>query len=258
MYEHNLDPVALSFYGLRIYWYSLAYIVGFLFTFWYSKKLIKKKVLNLNFEIAEDFISIGILAVILGGRFGYVFFYNFEYYLINPVEIIKIWKGGMSFHGALIGLVFHMIIFSYKKKQDITELANLLAFSSPVGIFFGRIANFINGELIGRETNGSWGVLYKFEDQPRHPSQLYEAFFEGFVIFVILLIFSKSKLKKKLNAFSIFLILYSLSRFFIEFFREPDSQLGFILYNFSMGQILTIPMLIFGFIFLVNGKNKQN
>ena len=256
MYEHNLDPIAFSFFGLKIYWYSLAYIFGFLFTYWYSKKLIRNKILNLDLGIAEDFISIGILAVILGGRFGYVFFYNFEYYLVNPIEIFKIWKGGMSFHGALIGLVFHLVIFSHKNKQDIIELANLLAFSGPVGIFLGRIANFINGELVGRATNGSWGVIYKFDNLPRHPSQLYEAFFEGLVIFTVLFIFSKSELKKKLNAFSIFLILYSLARFFVEFFREPDSQLGFIFYNFSMGQILTLPMLIFGCIFLINEKNK--
>ena len=199
MYEHNLDPIAFSFFGLKIYWYSLAYIFGFLFTYWYSKKLIRNKILNLDLEIAEDFISIGILAVILGGRFGYVFFYNFEYYLVNPVEIFKIWKGGMSFHGALIGLVCHLVIFSHKNKQDITELANLLAFSGPVGIFLGRIANFINGELIGRATNGSWGVIYKFDNLPRHPSQLYEAFFEGLVIFTVLFIFSKSELKKKVK-----------------------------------------------------------
>ncbi|MBD22241.1 MAG: prolipoprotein diacylglyceryl transferase [Alphaproteobacteria bacterium] len=258
MYEHNLNPVALSFYGINVYWYSLAYIFGFLFSFWYSKFLIKKKILKLDFKIAEDFITFGIIAVILGGRIGYVFFYNFEYYLNDPINILKIWQGGMSFHGALLGLIIYLMIFAHKKKQSIVELANLLAFCSPFGIFLGRIANFINGELIGRETDGSWGIIYKFADQPRHPSQIYEAIFEGLIIFIILFIFSNSGLRKKLNAFSIFLILYSLSRFFIEFFREPDSHLGFIFNNISMGQALTLPMLIFGLIFLKNAKNKQN
>ena len=187
MYEHNLDPIALSFFGLKIYWYSLAYIFGFLFTYWYSKKLIRNKILNLDLGIAEDFISIGILAVILGGRFGYVFFYNFEYYLVNPIEIFKIWKGGMSFHGALIGLVCHLVIFSHKNKQDIIELANLLAFSGPVGIFLGRIANFINGELYGKISTVPWAIIFPSGGSaPRHPSQIYEAILEGLLLFVLL------------------------------------------------------------------------
>ena len=259
MYEHNLDPVALSFYGLRIYWYSLAYIVGFLFTFWYSKKLIKEKVLNLNFEIAEDFISIGILTVILGGRFGYVFFYNFEYYLINPVEIIKIWKGGMSFHGALIGLVFHMIIFSYKKKQDITELANLLAFSSPVGIFFGRIANFINGELIGKETNGNWGVIYpQIDNVPRHPSQIYECFLEGIILFIILnLIYFKKNYKTGTASYA-FLFFYGIFRFISEIFREPDAHIGYLVGSFSMGMLLSLLMIFFSIILFYRVNESKN
>ena len=140
--------------------------------------------------------------------------------------------GGMSFHGALIGLILYDN-FANKTKQNIVELANLLAFCAPIGIFLGRIANFVNAELIGRATNGTWGVIYSFADQPRHPSQIYEALFEGLLTFLILLIFSKSKLKEKFNAFSIFLICYSLSRFFIEFYREPDSQLGFIFIIFN-------------------------
>jgi phosphatidylglycerol:prolipoprotein diacylglycerol transferase len=151
-----------------------------------------------------------------------------------------------------------MIIFANKTKQNIVELANLLAFCAPIGIFLGRIANFVNAELIGRATNGTWGIIYSFADQPRHPSQIYEAFFEGLLTFLILFIFSRTKLKEKFNAFSIFLIFYSLSRFFIEFYREPDSQLGFIFNNFSMGQLLTLPMLIFGLIFLKNAEKKQN
>ena len=260
MFTHNLDPILFSFGFLSIRWYSLSYIFGILIGWWLGKKIInhilKRSEIKFKIKDFDDLITYIVISIIIGGRLGYVIFYNPGYFISHPVEILKVWEGGMSFHGALIGLVCHLLIFSHKNKQDITELANLLAFSGPVGIFLGRIANFINGELVGRATNGSWGVIYKFDNLPRHPSQLYEAFFEGLVIFTVLFIFSKSELKKKLNAFSIFLILYSLARFFVEFFREPDSQLGFIFYNFSMGQILTLPMLMFGCIFLINEKNK--
>jgi phosphatidylglycerol:prolipoprotein diacylglycerol transferase len=160
----------------------------------------------------------------------------------------------MSFHGAIIGLIILLVTFSVRKKQSFNELANLIAYCSPVGIFLGRIANFINGELIGRPTNEQWGVLYKFTDSARHPSQIYEAVLEGLLIFIILFIFSKNKINRKINAFAVFLILYSLLRFFLEYFREPDAQLGFIISNFSMGQILSIPMFLIGITFLKNGK----
>tara|TARA_B100000035_G_C20811495_1_gene470116 strand:- start:17 stop:649 length:633 start_codon:yes stop_codon:yes gene_type:complete len=208
----------------------------------------------LDIKIIDDLITLAIIAVILGGRFGYIIFYNLGYYLENPFEIIKLWKGGMSFHGAIIGLILLLITFSIRKKQSFFELANLLAYCSPVGIFLGRIANFINGELIGRPTNQEWGVIYKFTESARHPSQLYEAIMEGLLIFIILFVFSKRKINKTINAFAIFLILYSLFRFFLEYLREPDAQVGFIILNLSMGQILSIPMFLVGIIFLKNGK----
>ena len=257
MYEHNLNPIAFSFFGLKIYWYSLAYIFGFLFTYWYSKKLIRNKMLNLDLEIAEDFISIGILAVILGGRFGYVFFYNFEYYLVNPIEIFKIWKGGMSFHGALIGLVCHLVIFSHKNKQDIIELANLLAFSGPVGIFLGRISNFLNKELIGKPTEFFLSVRYPNEDFYRHISQIYEAIFEGLIPAILLLLFYyKFKVKNGIIT-SFFLINYGLSRIIIENFRMPDIQVGLKFNLLSQGQLLSIPIVILGFYFLYLCQYKQ-
>ena len=260
MYEHNLDPVALSFYGLRIYWYSLAYIVGFLFTFWYSKKLIKKKVLNLNFEIAEDFISIGILTVILGGRFGYVFFYNFEYYLINPVEIIKIWKGGMSFHGGLLGVIIASILFAKKNDQNFFNYLDIVSITAPIGIFFGRIANFINSELYGIETKVPWAVKFtSIDDLYRHPTQLYEAFFEGFVLFIILIYFWKRGFMKAPGLISgLFLIFYSSFRFFIEFLRVPDEQLGYMIFNLTMGQIISVVFLLFGsYLIVTKYENKK-
>ena len=254
IYEHNLNPVAFSFFNLKIYWYSLAYIFGFLFSFWYSKYLVKNKVIMLDIKIVDDLITLAIIAVILGGRFGYIIFYNLSYYLENPFEIIKLWKGGMSFHGAIIGLIILLVTFSVRKKQSFNELANLIAYCSPVGIFLGRIANFINGELIGRPTNEQWGVLYNFADSARHPSQIYEAVLEGLLIFIVLFILSKNKINKKINAFAVFLILYSLFRFFLEYFREPDAQVGFVISNLSMGQILSIPMFLVGITFLKNGK----
>ena len=254
IYEHNLNPVAFSFFNLKIYWYSLAYIFGFLFSFWYSKYLVKNKVIMLDIKIIDDLITLAIIAVILGGRFGYVIFYNLSYYLENPFEIIKLWKGGMSFHGAIIGLIILLVTFSIRKKQSFNELANLIAYCSPVGIFLGRIANFINGELIGRPTNEQWGVLYNFADSVRHPSQIYEAVLEGLLIFIILFILSKNKINKAINAFAVFLILYSLFRFFLEYFREPDAQVGFVISTLSMGQILSIPMFLVGITFLKNGK----
>ena len=254
IYEHNLNPVAFSFFNLKIYWYSLAYIFGFLFSFWYSKYLVKNKVIMLDIKIVDDLITLAIIAVILGGRFGYVIFYNLSYYFENPFEIIKLWKGGMSFHGAIIGLIILLVTFSVRKKQSFNELANLIAYCSPVGIFLGRIANFINGELIGRPTNEQWGVLYNFADSVRHPSQIYEAVLEGLLIFIILFILSKNKINKAINAFAVFLILYSLFRFFLEYFREPDAQVGFVISTLSMGQILSIPMFLVGITFLKNGK----
>ena len=160
----------------------------------------------------------------------------------------------MSFHGALIGVIVLIIFFSRVKKIKFSQLANLVAYSSPIGIFLGRLANFINGELIGRPTDGTWGVVYKSELYTRHPSQIYEALFEGLIIFLLLNLFIRSNLKDKFNGYALFMIFYSLFRFNLEFFRQPDSHLGLIIGNMSMGQILTLPMLIVGIIFLKNEK----
>ncbi len=254
IYEHNLNPVAIEIFSLKIYWYSLAYVFGFVFCNFYSKYLVRKKLLNLDCSIIDDYITWLIVAVLIGGRLGYVIFYNFHFYFNNPLEILKIWQGGMSFHGALLGVILLVIIYSKIKKIKFSELANLIAYSSPVGIFLGRLANFVNAELVGRPTDGTWGVLYKSELFARHPSQLYEALFEGLILFFILHFFLKSNVKDKINGYALFLIFYSFFRFSLEFFREPDSHLGFIINNISMGQVLTFPMFIIGIIFLRNEK----
>ena len=155
----------------------------------------------------------------------------------------------MSFHGGLIGLLISIFLFSMKKKIEFYEISNLIAACAPLGIFLGRIANFINGELIGKPTNREWGVVFSENDVLRHPSQLYEAFFEGVIIFLIIFLFIKNKLHKSINMFALFLILYGFFRFSLEFFREPDSHIGYVLFDLSMGQVLSIPMFFLGVIF---------
>lgn len=260
MYIHNLNPVALEFFGLKIYWYSLAYLLGFIFSVYYSKFIIKKGVIDLNTDIVDNFFSWAIIGVIFGGRLGYVIFYNFEFYIQNIIEIFKIWKGGMSFHGGLIGLTISMYIFSRLNKIKFIDLSNLIACSAPFGIFLGRIANFINAELVGKPTFSDWGVKYYNEELLRHPSQLYEAFLEGLVLFLIIMFLIKRRFYKKFNLCAIFLVFYGLFRFAVEYFREPDNHIGLVFYNLSMGQILSIPIIILGFSIIKYGrkKNKTN
>ena len=205
---------------------------------------------KLNFKDFEDFISWAIVAILLGGRIGYVIFYNLEFFIDNPIEVIKIWKGGMSFHGGLIGLILSASLFCKIKKIDLIDLSNLVAACGPLGIFLGRIANFVNGELVGRPTNTNWGIIYKNKEFPRHPSQLYEAFCEGLLIFIIIYLVFYFKLHKKINVFAIFFLIYGFFRFILEFYREPDQHLGFIIINLSMGQLLSFPMILIGIIFL--------
>ena len=250
IYEHNLNPVAFNIYNLKIYWYSLSYIFGFLFCFYYSKYLIRKRFIDLDILMVDDFITWLIIGVILGGRIGYVLFYNFSFFSENPIEIFKIWRGGMSFHGGLLGVLFTTLLFSLKKEINLIKLLNLVCHCSPVGIFLGRLANFVNGELIGIPTNSTWGVKYTNEEILRHPSQLYEAFFEGFVIFVILNFLIRSRFASKFHSFSVFLFFYGFFRFFLEFFRMPDNHLGYLLFGLSMGQLLSIPMVCFGIYYL--------
>lgn len=252
MYIHNLNPVALEFFGLKIYWYSLAYLLGFIFSVYYSKFIIKKGVIDLNTDIVDNFFSWAIIGVIFGGRLGYVIFYNFDFYFQNIIEIFKIWKGGMSFHGGLIGLTISMYIFSRLNKIKFIDLSNLIACSAPFGIFLGRIANFINSELYGRPTDVPWSVKFEIIDNiNRHPSQLYEAFLEGIVLFFILNLSILKKNYKTGTCSILFLVFYGFFRIFSEIFREPDVQLGYLFNFFSMGTILSFLMIISGIIIFV-------
>jgi len=251
MYTHNLDPVLIDFGFLVIRWYSLAYIFGILIGWWLGKRIILKRFQNLNFNIKEfdNLITYIIISMLLGGRIGYILFYNFEYYLSNPLDVLKIWEGGMSFHGALIGIILGTYWFSIKKNIPTFFLLDIIAFVAPVGIFFGRIANFINGELVGKTTDVFWGVIFpKIDNNIRHPSQLYEAFFEGVVLFIIMnLILFKNNYKTGTCSY-IFLIFYGIFRTFSELFREPDSQVGYLFGPISMGMMLSFLMILAGII----------
>ncbi len=251
MYTHNLDPVLIDFGFLVIRWYSLAYIFGILIGWWLGKRIILKRFQNLNFNIKEfdNLITYIIISMLLGGRIGYILFYNFEYYLSNPLDVLKIWEGGMSFHGALIGIILGTYWFSIKKNISTFFLLDIIAFVAPIGIFFGRIANFINGELIGKTTDVFWGVIFpKIDNNIRHPSQLYEAFFEGVVLFIIMnLILFKNNYKTGTCSY-IFLIFYGIFRTFSEFFREPDLQVGYLFNQISMGMMLSFLMILSGII----------
>jgi len=257
MFTNNFDPVAFQIFSLEIRWYSLAYIVGILLGWAYcKKKLIRTdKLLNLF----DDFITFLIVGIILGGRFGYALFYNLGYYLENPIEILMVWNGGMSFHGGLIGVVLATLFYSKKNKINQFIFLDLVALSAPIGIFFGRVANFINSELYGRATDVPWSVQFVLIDNiKRHPSQLYEAFLEGVVLFFILRhFFKKNYLKKPGQISGLFLIFYSLFRFFVEYFRSPDPQIGYLVLNLTMGQLISVAFLILGALIFFIKKNES-
>ena len=257
MFINNFDPVAFQIFSFEIRWYSLAYVFGIIFGWAYcKKKLIKdQKLLNLF----DDLITYLIIGIIVGGRLGYVIFYNLEYYLKNFSEILMIWNGGMSFHGGLIGIIFATVIFSKKHKIDSYIFLDLIALVAPIGIFLGRIANFINSELYGRETDIIWSVKFvTIDNVSRHPSQIYEAIFEGLVLFFLLNHFAKKDNFNKPGLIScLFIILYSLFRFILEFFRAPDAQVGYLFFQLTLGQLFSIVFFFLGlFLYLV--KRNEN
>ena len=246
MFINNFDPVALQIFSFEIRWYSLAYVIGILFGWVVGKRIfITNSALK---ETFDDFITYSILAIILGGRLGYVLLYNPKYYFYNFFDIFKIWEGGMSFHGGLIGVILASIIFAKKNNQNPYDYLDVISIVAPIGIFFGRVANFINSELYGHETNLPWSVKFiQIDNLNRHPSQLYEAIFEGLILFLILIYFRKKGFMKIPGLISsLFLIFYSFFRFVIEFFRVPDEQLGYLYLNLSMGQIISLIFFIAG------------
>ena len=262
MYTHNLDPIMIDFGLITIRWYSAAYIFGILLGWWYGKRIILK-ISNIDHKIYlkffDDLITYIIISIIIGGRLGYIIFYNIEFYINNPMDVFKIWKGGMSFHGALIGIIFGTYLFSKKKGLNTFLFLDIIACVAPIGLFFGRIANFINGELVGKVTNVYWGVIFtNLDDNLRHPSQLYEAFLEGVVLFFVMNFILLNKNYKVGHCSSLFLIFYGIFRIFSEFFREPDVQLGYIYEILSMGMILSLFMMIAGLIIYLKKNEKKS
>ena len=252
-----IDPVLFSIGIFEIRWYGLAYVLGFLIGLLLIKKLNSKFTNPINNKIIDDFFFWSIIGVIIGGRFGYVLFYQTNSIFYDPLSIFYIWQGGMSFHGGLIGICFSILVYSKIKKISFFQLSDLVSTVAPIGIFLGRLANFINIELYGRITDFRIAMIYPTVDNhPRHPSQLYEAFFEGLVLFIILYYLASNKFKNNIKGFntSMFLMLYAIFRYLLEFLREPDSHLGIFFNYLTMGQILCLPMLLLGVIFYLNIK----
>ena len=257
MFINNFDPVAFQIISFEIRWYSLAYILGIIIGWILCKKIFIKN-LDINQKF-DDYITYLIIGIVIGGRLGYVLFYNFNYYINNILDIFKIWQGGMSFHGGLLGIIIASILFAKKNNQDLFVYTDLVSLVAPIGIFFGRLANFINSELYGKVTEVPWAVTFvQVDNLSRHPSQLYEAIFEGIILFILLLYFRRKNFLAKPGLISgLFLIFYSVFRFCIEFFRVPDEQIGYLIFNLSMGQIISLVFIMIGtIVFYLKNENK--
>ena len=242
----QIDPVFLRLGPLEFRWYGLMYICGFLAAYFIIKAGVKRKGLALAKEDVADLIFTVAVGVILGGRIGYILFYNLSYYLEHPMKLFAVWEGGMSFHGGLAGAVLATLYFIRKHKVRFYPLADIGFLAAPVGLGLGRVGNFINGELYGRVTDLPWGVVFRGGGSlPRHPSQLYEALLEGPVMFLILFAISRKVNKDGVVVWA-FIALYGLFRFLVEFVREPDEQIGYLFGALSMGQMLSLPMFLLG------------
>lgn len=250
-----IDPIALQLGPLVIRWYALAYVAGILIGYYYVNWLDRRQANRagraryFSTKARDDLILYAVLGIILGGRIGYILFYNMPYYFSHPLDVLKVWHGGMSFHGGLLGIFAAYYLFARKYGLQWLRIMDFLAAATPIGLFFGRLANFINGELYGRVTHGPLGMIFPNSDGlPRHPSQLYEATLEGLVLFLVLLVIAAStRAFERVGVVGgAFLAGYGASRFAIEFFREPDAQLGLILGPLSMGQLLCMPMIVAG------------
>jgi phosphatidylglycerol:prolipoprotein diacylglycerol transferase len=254
----NISPVIFELGPLQLRWYSLMYVIGLMAVYYFFKYASRKGTLKLNDQEIESVMLYGLIGMIAGARLTYVFVYNFDHYIQHPEEILATWKGGLSFHGAITGIAIAMLIFARKNKKNFFNITDHMVTVAPVGLGFGRIGNFINGELWGRVTDAPIGMIFPDGGPfPRHPSQLYESLFEGWILLAIMWLFYRKQPRTGvISAF--FLIFYATFRFFIEFFREPDSQLGTILGPFSMGQVLCAIMWVCGALILTFAVNAQD
>ena len=255
-----IDPVLIAVGPFAVRWYALAYIAGLLIGWWYVARLVATPRLwapgaaPMAKADADDLLVAVTLGVVLGGRLGYVLFYNWPVYAGNPLAALRIWEGGMSFHGGLVGTGLALLVFSRLRKVPFLTLTDLVTAAVPVGIFFGRIANFINAELWGRPTDLPWGVIFPGAGpEPRHPSQLYEAVLEGLLLFVVLRVLThrRGALARPGTVTAVFLVGYGVARFLVEFVRTPDAQIGFLAGGLTMGQVLSLPTVAVGLAVLV-------
>ncbi len=252
----HINPVFFHLGPLEFRWYGLMYIIGFFAAYFLILTGVKRKNIGWTRDDVADFVFSVAMGIIIGGRLGYVLFYNLPIYLSNPLKIFAVWEGGMSFHGGLAGGILAGVLVVRKKKITIFQMADIVAPTVPIGLGLGRIGNFINGELYGRVTDVPWGMVFPGGGNlPRHPSQLYEAVLEGPVMFFILWLLGRKNPPVGVVSWS-FIALYGLFRFSVEFFREPDQQLGFIVGHFSMGQLLSFPMLVLGLIMVWRSYRK--
>ena len=262
---HNFDPVFIDLGIFQIRWYSLAYIAGIALGWLYAIKIIEKLSLKKNYflvrrEQFDELITYLIIGIVLGGRLGYVIFYNFKYYSENIIEIFKLWQGGMSFHGGLIGLIIAVYIYSKNSKTSFFKFADIISCVAPIGIFLGRIANFINGELYGKVSTLPWAIIFPYAGNvARHPSQIYEAILEGFILFILLnyLAFKKNLIIKSGYISGLFLIFYSILRIIAENFREPDVHIGYLFNYISMGTLLSLIIFFVGFVIILLIKKNE-
>jgi phosphatidylglycerol:prolipoprotein diacylglycerol transferase len=243
----QIDPIALSLGPIKIHWYGLMYLIGFAAVWLIGQKRAEQPWSPIKPEAIEDLVTYGAFGVVLGGRIGYILFYNFSGFLNNPLVLFKIWQGGMSFHGGMLGVFVAMWFFAKKQQCSLWQLTDIIAPLAPIGLGAGRIGNFINSELWGRPTDVPWAMVFPNGGPlARHPSQLYEAFLEGVVLFIILWVYS-SKPRPAMATTGLALFCYGCFRFFVEFFRMPDAQLGFLALDWvTMGQILSTPMILIG------------
>jgi phosphatidylglycerol:prolipoprotein diacylglycerol transferase len=244
----EIDPVLFQLGPLKVHWYGMMYLVGFALAWWLGLQKIKQRVPAIfTPQMISDLVFYGALGLVLGARVGYILFYDLSDYIASPLNLFKVWQGGMSFHGGLIGVMIAMWLYGRQIGRGFFEVTDFIIPLTPLGLCAGRIGNFINGELWGRPTDLPWGMVFSHVDSlPRHPSQLYEAALEGVILFTIMWLFSKRP-RPTMAVSGLFLLLYGTFRFLVEFFREPDTHLGFIAFDWmTMGQLLTFPMIIAG------------
>jgi phosphatidylglycerol:prolipoprotein diacylglycerol transferase len=256
----NIDPVLIQIGPFVVRWYALAYIAGLILGWRYVRHLAKAPPQVASSNDVDDFLVWATVGVVLGGRLGYILFYNIAYYADHPLRALEIWRGGMSFHGGMLGVILAMILFCRRRHIPFLGFSDLIACATPIGLFLGRIANFINAELYGRSTSVPWGVIFPNGGPvPRHPSQLYQAFLEGMVLFIVLYLLWRSEwVRMRMGLLSgAFLLGYGIFRSIAELFREPDMHIGFLAFGTTMGQWLSLPMILFGAFLIFRAKRRS-